>query len=110
MNGDMSVALDLTTICEGELNNKFKEMYPEVVKALANKEKGKGSVGISINFQKVANTDTMFNVDFTIKKNVPAEKKVSICQITGDNTLKTDAPEEKVLQMSLVQDKKVATK
>jgi hypothetical protein len=60
-------------------------------------------VSINIAFKRVPDTATMINASYKITPKFPSKGKASICQITGDNKLKTDAPvESKVTQLNLV--------
>ena len=90
MAGDFSVPLTLSSLCEGKLEEEFQRMYPEVIESLG--EKGKGSLTITINFQRVPDTVTMVRMDYKIKPTFPPRERSSVCQIDKEFKLKTDAP------------------
>lgn len=90
MAGDFSVPLTLSTVCEGKLDEEFQRMYPELVESLG--EKGKASVSITIQMQRVPDTQTMVRMDYKIKPTFPPVERSAVCQIDKGYKLKTDAP------------------
>lgn len=95
------VPVSLSTICTGGLEEQFQSLYPALISQL--KEGNSASLSISISFKRVPDTTTMINAAYKITPRFPSKGKASICQITGDNKLKTDAPiESKVTQLNLV--------
>lgn len=95
------VPVSLSTICAGGLEAQFQSLYPALISQL--KEGNSSSVSIGISFKRVPDTATMVNVSYKITPRFPAKGKASICQITGDNKLKTDAPvESNITQLNLV--------
>jgi len=91
--GNLKTPLSLATICMGKLEEDFQELYPRLLASL--KHGSKASVSIKIEFQRVAETETMVNTNYSIKPNFPAKSKASICQITDGFKLKTDEVPQK---------------
>jgi len=85
------VNISLSTICGGALEDQFQDLYPALISQI--KQGQKASLSITINFKKIENTDTMLSADYSLTPKFPAVKKASICQITGEGKLKTDAPQ-----------------
>lgn len=84
------VVLSLENVCNGELNEEFQSIIPLVMSQL--KHGGKASIGITLEIKRIDNTDTMVSVSYKMKHTVPPTVKSSICQVTGDNMLKTEEP------------------
>jgi len=89
----MDVKVSLSTICGGAMEEQFQTLVPALISQL--KHGQKASVAISVTFSRVENTDTMINASYSITPKFPAIKKAGICQVTGDNQLKTEAPADK---------------
>lgn len=87
------VKLSLTTVCGGELEQRFQELVPAIISQLGQGQKG--TISINLEFKRVPDTATMVSTSFTVSPKFPAIKKASICQITEDYSLKTEAPMEK---------------
>lgn len=87
------VEVTLSTVCQGELEKKFQEILPGLICALGQGQKGKITIGLE--FARVPDTTTMVAASFSISPTFPAIKKASICQITENYGLKTEAPMEK---------------
>ena len=97
---ETEVAISLSTICTGGLEEQFQSLYPALLSQL--KEDQQASLSISITFKHIPDTTTMVSASYKITPRFPAKGKASICQITGDNKLKTEAPvESKVIQLNL---------
>jgi hypothetical protein len=95
------VPVTLSSVCGGSLEEQFQKMYPAVISQL--KPGNSGSISFTLKFKRMEDTATMVNASFSLTPKFPAIKKASICQITGDGKLKTDAPiESKVTQLNLV--------
>jgi len=90
MAGDFSVPLTLSSVCEGKLEEEFQKMYPDLVESLG--AKGKASVAITLQMQRVPDTQTMIRMDYKIKPTFPPVERSSVCQIDKECKLKTDAP------------------
>ncbi|AFK87728.1 hypothetical protein Tsac_2875 [Thermoanaerobacterium phage THSA-485A] len=86
--GNFKEELSLSNVCSGALEEEFKKIYPTLVSNL--KQGDKASINISIDFQRVADTDTMISVNYKITPKMPGRSKKSICQVKGDNKLLTD--------------------
>ncbi|MDD4601486.1 hypothetical protein SDC9_04170 [bioreactor metagenome] len=89
----MEISVSLSTICGGAMEEQFQQLYPALLAQL--REGNKASLSINISFKKVQDTSTMINTSYKITPKFPASGKASICQITGDYKLKTEAPVEK---------------
>jgi lipopolysaccharide biosynthesis regulator YciM len=90
MAGDFSAPLTLSTACEGKLEDEFQKMYPELVESL--RGKGKASITITLQMQRVPDTQTMVRMDYKIKPTFPPVERSSVCRIDKKHKLKTDAP------------------
>lgn len=99
MSENSSVPLSLSTICEGNLEKEFQQLYPELVNSLG--EKDKASVNITITMYRVPNTATMVTLDYKLKATFPPLARSSICAITEGGKLQTNAP--KFRQISMIQ-------
>lgn len=97
--GDLEAELSLATVCQGELEEAFQELYPKVVAAM--KQGDKASLDITIGIEKMKDSDIMYALSYSIKPKFPARSRASICQITGDGRLKTDKPVPKPEVLSL---------
>lgn len=89
----MEVPVSLSTICAGALEEQFQQIMQALIPQI--KHGQKGSVSISIDFKRVENTTTMVTTAYKITPKFPAMSKASICQVTGDNRLKTEAAVER---------------
>ncbi|SMC64133.1 hypothetical protein [Sporomusa malonica] len=87
------VNLSLSTLGGGAMEEQFQQLIPALLSQL--KHGQKASISIGIDFKRVDNTDTMITTSYRLTPKFPAISKASICQVTGDNRLKTDAPIEK---------------
>lgn len=96
---DFTTPVNLSTICEGNLEDEFQRMYPEVVAAL-NDPKDKGSITITIDLKRVAETASMLTTSYKIKPTFPAVSRSSMCRISGENKLQTIA--RKIKQLTLL--------
>ena len=88
--GGLEVELSLSTLCGGELEKRFQDLYPNILSALKDGEKA--TVGITLEFSRIKDMSTMINVGYKIAPRFPQQGRNSICQVTGDNKLKTDKP------------------
>lgn len=88
--GDFKVPLTLSTACSGKLEEEFQHLYPAMLAQL--KEGDKATITITLDLKRVPDTATMLNLAYKIKPTWPAKSKSSVCQITGDNQLKTEEP------------------
>lgn len=85
------VKVSLSSVCGGDLEERFQELIPSIIASL--REKQKGSVSIKIEFARIPDTTSMVSTTFTIVPRFPSNKKASICQINPeDYSLKTEAP------------------
>lgn len=99
------VPLSLSTLCNGELEKRFQEIYPALLAGL--KEGAKASVNITVELQRVKDTTTMVNVAYKLTPRWPAHSKASVCQLTGDGKqLLTDKPVEKPRVVALFNENK----
>jgi len=98
---DMNEPLSLTNICEGKLEEEFQKVYPALLSQL--KHGDKASLAIKLDFSRVADTETMIKMEYSVKPTFPARKKSSIGQITDDFKVKTEKVPEKVKQLSIAQ-------
>lgn len=89
----MEVPVSLSTICAGALEEQFQSIMQALIPQI--KHGQKGSVSINIDFKRVENTTTMVTTAYKITPKFPAMSKASICQVTGDNRLKTEAPADR---------------
>lgn len=87
------VPVSLITICGGALEEQFQGLIPALLSQL--KHGQKASISINVDFKRVADTSTMVNTSYRLTPKFPSISKASVCQITGENKLKTDAPTEK---------------
>jgi len=87
------VPISLSTLCKGDLEQRFQQLIPEIISRLGKDQKA--SISIGVEFKRVPDTATMVSASFMITPKYPATKKASICQITDGYGLKTDAPVEK---------------
>ena len=88
---NQKIDLTLATLASGQLEDDFQEMYPEVLRSLG--EGGKGSVSITIKFERIKDTSTMVKVGYEMKSKKPGIKVNSVAQIVDNNgviNLKTD--------------------
>lgn len=92
--GDFSAPLTLSSACGGKLEAEFQRLYPAMLAQL--KQGDKATIAITLELKRVPETTTMLNLTYKIKPTWPAKAKSSVCQITGDNKLKTDEPEAPV--------------
>lgn len=100
--GNFEEKLCLSNVASGNLEREFQNIYRDIVGSLKHGEKAK--VTINLDFSRVANTDTMMNLTYQITTKLPPKKKASVCQITGDNTLKTDKVEQQtIINMSMIE-------
>lgn len=88
--GNFGIPLTLSTACSGKLEEEFQRLYPAMLAQL--KESDKATITITLDMKRVPDTTTMLNLTYKIKPTWPAKAKSSVCQITGDNKLKTDEP------------------
>ena len=86
------VPLNLVTICNGELNEKFLEHQNEIVSKLRAGQKA--DITIKIQYVKPQNSVTQMHVGADIKFSLPKLGIGSIAQITSAGLI-TDKPEEK---------------
>ncbi|MEI6286197.1 MAG: hypothetical protein WCP79_06810 [Bacillota bacterium] len=91
--------LTLSTIGGGELDERFRALIPAIMAQL--KHDQKASISISIDFRRIQDLATMVSTTFRITPKYPALKKVSLCQVTGDNNLKTEKAQPKPEKISL---------
>lgn len=91
---ELETALKLNTVCQGKLEEAFQDIYPALIASM--KPGDKAGIGITMEFKRVEETDTMVSVSFKITPKFPVMSKASICQVTQDNKLKTDKPVEQV--------------
>ena len=91
--GNFDTPLSLATVCEGDLEEEFQEMYPKLIAAL--REGDKGTITITLEIARIENTDSMLKVGYKIKPQLPSKGKASICAITKGNKLLSEAPVQK---------------
>lgn len=89
----LEVAVSLSTICGGAMEEQFQQLYPALLAQL--REGNKASLSINISFKKVPDTTTMINTSYKMTPKFPASGKAIICQVTGEYKLKTEPPAEK---------------
>lgn len=95
------VPVSLSTICGGGLEDQFQKLYPALISQLT--DDNKVSLSINVKFERVEGTSTMVTAEYKITPRFPGSGKASICQITEENKLKTEAPVgSKVTQLNLV--------
>jgi len=99
---DLSVPLSLTTICGGELDREFQEMYPRLLAAMGSEDKT--GITITVEMKRLPDTSTMISLQYTIKPNFPSRKKVSICQSTSDGKLLAERPAARPRVVPLIQE------
>jgi len=87
------VAVSLSTVCAGDLEQRFQEIIPQLISRLGQGQKA--NISINLEFKRVPDTNTMVSTSFTITPKYPALKKASICQIVDGFGLKTEAPVDK---------------
>jgi len=87
------VPISLSTVCGGDLEQRFLEIIPQLISRLGQGQKA--NIAISLEFKRVPDTTTMVSTSFTITPKYPATKKASICQIIDGYGLKTEAPVDK---------------
>lgn len=105
--GNFEEKLDLANLAKGELNEDFQKFYQMVRSAL--KHGDRASVDISIKIARIENSDTMYEVGYSITPKLPGKKKATICQVNGDGELLTDKVEApKVTQLSVFEGQKAA--
>lgn len=92
--GDFKVPLTLSTACGGKLEEEFQNLYPAILSQL--KHGDKATVSITLDFKRVPDTTTMVNLGYKVTPKFPAKSKASVCQLTGDNMLRTDEPQRPV--------------
>lgn len=91
--------LSLENLCQGELKQEFQALMPLVVGCLQEGERG--SITIKVDFQKMKDTTTMLNVNYSIKPTYPAKKRASICQIGENFRVKTNKVPERPDNLTL---------
>ena len=96
---DFTVPVSLSSICEGNLEEEFQRMYPELIAAI-NDPKDKASITITIALKRVAETTSMLTTAYSIKPTFPAIARSSMCRIGQGNKLQTIAA--KIRQLTLV--------
>lgn len=96
---ETQVQASLATICNGELEETFKEEVPALLSQLKHGQKAK--LTIELEFSRVPNTDTMINITAKIKPTFPTRAKTAVGQISGDCSLRVDKPQNKVVQLSI---------
>ncbi len=108
MPNNNEVTLSLSTICGGNLEREFQEIYPAL---LANLDKGgKASVTITVELQRVKDTSTMVNVGYKLTPKWPARSRASVCQVTDDGTrIMTEKSAEKSQVLMLFDEAKEVT-
>jgi hypothetical protein len=89
--GDFKVPLTLSTVCGGKLEEEFQHLYPALLSQL--KHGDKATINITLEMKRVQDTATMLNLSYKITPRFPAKSKSSVCQITGDNKLRTEEPQ-----------------
>ena len=89
----MEVPVSLSTVCGGAMDEQFQKLIPALMSQL--RQGQTASVAMTISFKRVPDTDTMISTTYKLTPRFPATSKASICQVTGDNRLKTEAPIEK---------------
>lgn len=89
----MDIDVTLSTICGGQLEEQFQDILPRMVAGL--KEGQKGTISITVDIKREPDTQTMVTTTYKLAHKMPATKKTSFCQITGDGHLKTEPPKEK---------------
>jgi len=96
--GDLEVPISLSTICGGDLEKRFQDVYPNILAAI--REGEKATIGITLEFKRIPETSTVA-VGFKMAPHFPAQGRSSICQVTADNKLKTDKPVPQTEQIVL---------
>lgn len=91
MDFNMREELSLSNFARGELEKDFQKYYREIITQLEGK--GKGTISISLTFQRIENTDMMVDTSYTIKKSVPAKATKAMAVLT-ENGLLTEKPKE----------------
>ncbi len=82
------VPLSLSNLCYGGLEEQFQEQVPIIMSRV--KPGQKASLGITITFERMKDTSTLVATEFKLTPKYPSISKTAICQVTGDNNLKTD--------------------
>ena len=99
---DFSVGLDLSSLCNGELNRDFLE---EVTELLSKMKKGeKSSINIKVELNRLPDYDTFVGVNYTINSKKPDKSTGSLANLIergGQLTLMTNEPVVDVPNVSL---------
>jgi hypothetical protein len=102
---DNMIPLSLATLCQGELEAKFQNMYPTLLSQC--REGGKASVSITIEFEKIKDTSIMVKTKFKLTPKFPATSKASICQFDDDFQVKTEPSIKRSTVVNLFEGEKV---
>jgi len=86
------VPAKLTTICNGELEDRFQDALRTVISALKPGEKG--SITMTLNFCRQPESESIIDTKFKVTKKLPPASKTSFIRDLGAEGLQTDAPME----------------
>jgi hypothetical protein len=86
------VPAKLTTICNGELEDRFQDALRTVISSLKPGEKG--SITMTLNFCRQAESESIIDTKFKVTKKLPPASKASFIRDLGAKGLQTDAPME----------------
>ena len=86
------VPAKLTTICNGELEDRFQEALQQVITNLKPGEKG--GITITLGFCREQESESIISTKFNVSTKLPPAKKASFIRDLGAEGLQTDAPME----------------
>lgn len=93
--------INLTNVCDGNLEAAFQVAYQQVLASL--KKGQKGSISITLEMERPANLDTLVNIGYKLTPKFPATSKISVAQISEDGSLKVERPTERLVQLNVLQ-------
>lgn len=97
------VPATLSNICGGEVEKQFQREAKHLLSQLCEGEKG--TITISLGFERTKGSAQMINIKSSVKVAPPAKVRQTIGQITPEFTLQVDKPaEEKVVQLSIARE------
>lgn len=96
------VALNLNTVCDGELNKEFKRRYPEILKGLKSDE-AEAIITVKIKIARLKDSATMLKMAGSVDVKMPTSaKKQSVYQFNADDfTIQSEEPKDPTESISL---------
>lgn len=91
--------LTLSNLCDGNLEEAFQALYPEVLAKCMSGDSG--SLTITIDMKRLEDTASVVVTTFKIKSRAPGIGKSSLCMMDSNYRLETEEPAAKKVPASL---------